>query len=154
MLLPPVLNCTKCKKDKPPSHFDRASRERRGYSYWCKACKNEWLRRRPEKRKAQKAEQEKRWREANRERQAFNNQRANARKRGVSWEFSYEQWVEWWGEDIGKRGCRRDCLVMARYNDTGPYAEWNVRKTTVADNNAEMKARQKKGASIATTRAG
>ena len=57
-----------------------------------------------------------------------------AKKRGIEWQFTYDEWVDWWGDDIHKRGPYRGQLVMARYNDTGPYHPDNVFKTTCSQN--------------------
>ncbi|CAB4158475.1 hypothetical protein UFOVP700_13 [uncultured Caudovirales phage] len=68
-------------------------------------------------------------------RRAYFAQRRLARQRNILWLFdSFEQWLDWWGEDIVRRGRRRGQLVMARYNDTGPYHPENVRKITCGDN--------------------
>jgi len=55
-------------------------------------------------------------------------QKSNAQQRGIDWHFTYDSWVEWWGDDIALRGKGKDKLVMARNNDTGPYHPDNVRK--------------------------
>ncbi len=57
-----------------------------------------------------------------------------ARIRGIEWLFTFERWVAWWGDDIVRRGKNHEDLVMARYRDTGPYIEWNVRKATYQEN--------------------
>jgi hypothetical protein len=58
----------------------------------------------------------------------FNNQRQNAIKRGISFEFTYDTWVDWWGADIVNRGKGKGKLCMARKGDTGPYHPDNVFK--------------------------
>lgn len=75
-------------------------------------------------------------------RQAYRNQKKLAIKRGITWEFTFDEWLAWWGDDIAKRGTHLGSLCMARYNDTGPYAEWNVRKCTVECNHRERMARR------------
>lgn len=74
--------------------------------------------------------------ELKRFRRAYTTQRRDAiKKRGIAWEFeSFEQWLEWWGEDIYRRGPYRGQLVMARYGDQGPYHPDNVRKITSDEN--------------------
>lgn len=68
-------------------------------------------------------------------RRAYFAQRRLAKSRSIEWLFeSFEQWLDWWGPDIVHRGRRRGQLVMARYNDTGPYHPDNVRKITSGDN--------------------
>lgn len=69
----------------------------------------------------------------------FRQQRYNARKRGIKFEFSYVSWVAWWEEQLGpdwlaKRGCRRGQYVMSRYKDQGAYVIDNV-KCILAENN-------------------
>lgn len=57
-----------------------------------------------------------------------------AKQRGIEWHFTYESWIEWWGDDIVKRGPYKGQLVMARNNDIGPYHPDNVYKSTSSDN--------------------
>lgn len=60
----------------------------------------------------------------------FGLQRQAAKDRGIEWQFTFEEWAAWWGADYAKRGRGKDGLVMARYNDTGPYHPANVYKAT------------------------
>jgi hypothetical protein len=64
-------------------------------------------------------------------------QRTSAINRGIDWQFTYDTWIEWWGKDIANRGRLKGQLVMARYNDIGPYHPDNVRKATCSENNSE-----------------
>ena len=64
----------------------------------------------------------------------YSSQRRTAAKRGIAWQFTYETWLEWWGDDIVNRGRRTGQLVMARFNDTGPYHPDNVKKVTCNEN--------------------
>lgn len=68
----------------------------------------------------------------------FMQQRANAKTRGIEWQFTYDEWIEWWGEDITKRGKGGDCLAMLRENDEGPYCADNCRKGTQRENALEL----------------
>jgi hypothetical protein len=78
------------------------------------------------------------------ERAAYLAQKRAASKRGIPWEFTFESWVEFWGEDFARRGCSGpDSLCMARLGDTGPYAPWNVEKATLAQNTMEAQAYQR-----------
>lgn len=61
-------------------------------------------------------------------------QRAGANKRGVGWELTFEQWLEWWGADLDKRGRGTSNLQMQRLADTGPYKLGNIRKGTPLQN--------------------
>ena len=81
-----------------------------------------------------KNEQTKEWISANRHRQAFNNQKANAKKRGIPFHFPYECWLQWWGDDISKRGRHSGELVMSRFGDAGAYVMANVYKATCNHN--------------------
>ena len=74
------------------------------------------------------------WRNKNPMRSAWLDQRCNAKARGISFEFTFGEWVCWWAEDIDKRGCGANDLVMARHGDTGPYHPDNVYKSTASDN--------------------
>jgi len=65
---------------------------------------------------------------------AYDRQKANARRRGIEWEFNFQSWLDWWGEDLERRGVGPNSLQMQRFADEGPYAAWNVRKGTPKDN--------------------
>jgi hypothetical protein len=54
-----------------------------------------------------------------------------SRKRGIDFLFSFEDWANWWEEQLGHdwlslRGCKPDQYVMARKGDKGPYSRDNV----------------------------
>jgi len=69
-------------------------------------------------------------------RPAFITQRSNAKKRGIAWELTFEQWLKIW-QDSGHlhlRGTRSGHYCMARNNDTGPYAVDNVKIISAAQN--------------------
>ena len=152
-----LLRCCSCKRHLPTACFHKktSTRERRQYSYNCKSCKNEYARRRPAHLKKRKAEQSKAWRLKNKHRQAFNNQKANAKKRGIPFRFDYDQWLAWWGSDIERRGCHSGQLVMARHGDVGAYTPANVYKEECGANSRLAAQRQgQKGASISCRGAG
>ncbi len=69
-----------------------------------------------------------------RARQKFHAQRGQAKRRGIEWQLTFEQWFQWWGEDLDKRGPRAWQLSMQRVGDAGPYALGNIRKGTPKDN--------------------
>ena len=144
-----MLDCTICKRTLPESEFDRATREVRGYAWWCKSCKREqarkYLRDNPDA-QARKRENLRRWRHKNKLRSAYLDQKNNAESRGIDFLFSLDEWVEWWGDDIDRRGviCSstgrkmfRNRLVMARHGDVGPYSPSNTKKITCSENSAE-----------------
>ncbi len=64
----------------------------------------------------------------------YHEQKGNARRRGIPFEFTYESWLAWWGDDIASRGKGFDKLVMARTGDTGSYHPDNVVKMLNQDN--------------------
>lgn len=52
--------------------------------------------------------------------------RGNAITRGIEFLLTFEQWWALWEKFWNKRGANAKGYVMARYNDTGPYALGNV----------------------------
>lgn len=64
-------------------------------------------------------------------------QKAGAKCRDIEWHFTYESWLNWWGDDVVNRGNKSGQLVMARNNDTGPYHPDNVHKSTCNENHSE-----------------
>jgi predicted DNA-binding transcriptional regulator AlpA len=65
-------------------------------------------------------------------REAYQTQKKSALKRGISWQFSYEEWVHWWQSQLGPnwmelRGRLWCQYVMARPGDIGPYSPDNVK---------------------------
>ncbi len=65
-------------------------------------------------------------------------QKQNARRRGIGFEITYEQWLEVWGDKIEQRGVGKGKYCMARNNDQGPYAIDNVKIIPFEDNNKEQ----------------
>lgn len=62
-------------------------------------------------------------------RKAFSQHKYNAKRRGIEFLFTREEWWAWWQEDgrWSKRGnSSMDHLVMARFGDMGPYHPDNV----------------------------
>lgn len=73
---------------------------------------------------------------------AFNAQRAQARQRGIEFQFDYWAWTNWWEEQLGpdwfkKRGNIKGKFVMARYGDEGPYKPANVKCITFETNSLD-----------------
>jgi hypothetical protein len=58
----------------------------------------------------------------------YNSQKSKAKIRGIKWEFTFETWCEWWGDDYFNRGTGTSNLVMQRKEDKGPYSPENVIK--------------------------
>ena len=70
------------------------------------------------------------------ERSKFQQQKYMAKRRGIEFLFTFEEWIKMW-EDSGKwnergRGAKKYC--MARHNDIGPYAVGNVSIQTNQEN--------------------
>lgn len=65
-------------------------------------------------------------------RKLYGKQRRNAKRRGIAWDFTFEDWVRWWETELGpewisKRGKGKGKYCMSRLKDKGPYITWNVR---------------------------
>ena len=136
-----MLECKKCDRWLPETEFHRSKNEPRGYGYPCKSCKSEAERFRRESDPgmvARKRENLRRWRLKNKQRSAYIDQKNNAQKRGIDFLFSFDEWVEWWGDDFDKRGSRWDWLVMARHGDSGPYSPDNCYKATGSQNGSDQ----------------
>lgn len=59
---------------------------------------------------------------------------SHAAQRGIEWKLTFEQWLEWWGGDLDRRGPHRDELGMQRYHDKGAYELGNIYKGRPAEN--------------------
>lgn len=64
----------------------------------------------------------------------YSRQKANAKRRGIDWQFTFETWVEFWGDDLQQRGKFHHNLCMQRFGDTGPYSPTNVKKDFAREN--------------------
>lgn len=73
--------------------------------------------------------------------QKYGNAMRSAQQRGIDWQFTFESWMSWWGDDFGLRGPKADDLCMARNGDIGPYHSNNVSKKTNSENVREMRFR-------------
>ena len=67
-------------------------------------------------------------------------------QRGIKFDFTFDEWVAWWEENLGpdwfqRRGRGTGKYVMARYGDSGPYAGWNVKCITHSQNSKEQPKR-------------
>jgi hypothetical protein len=72
--------------------------------------------------------------------QKYYTQKCGAKCRGIEWHFTFDSWIEWWGEDFANRGNKSGQLVMARRGDVGPYHPDNVYKITCNENHSEAHA--------------
>ena len=85
---------------------------------------------------------------------AFTGQSRSAQNRGIAFEFTIKEWWEWWQTDNrwANRGRGRDKLVMARYNDEGPYKPSNTYCATGSQNIIDAGRRSKHRAAMAKWR--
>jgi hypothetical protein len=76
------------------------------------------------------------WETNNPDKRAFYKQRWHAKRRGIPFLLTLEEWVMLW-KDSGKwelRGRSKGQYVMARVGDQGPYAVGNVYICTTSEN--------------------
>ena len=66
----------------------------------------------------------------------FYSQRNGAKTRSIEWKFTFQEWIDWWGKDIDRRGKGHDKLQMQRYGDKGAYEPGNVKKGYPQENRA------------------
>lgn len=66
-------------------------------------------------------------------------QKNGAKRRGIEWQFTFEQWLECWLESghAHQRGRGKGCYVMGRHGDVGPYSPSNVSIILVEQNSAD-----------------
>lgn len=90
------------------------------------------------------------WTQARRSREGltrhkFRCQKCHAERRGISFHFSFEEWVQWWEANLGLnweklRGNKLGQYVMGRKGDVGPYHPNNVMCITNTDNSKMARA--------------
>lgn len=95
-----------------------------------------------EKNPAYYAEKAKRWVANNRKRKAWLDQRATSKRRGVEFKLTYEEYVEFWGDDYHKKGRKMDQMCMGRYGDKGAYEVGNIYKCTNRENKGAPRERE------------
>jgi hypothetical protein len=61
-------------------------------------------------------------------RKKFSAHKCDAKRRGIAFLLSFEQWLNIWktSRRLNRRGCGRGCYVMARREDRGGYEIGNV----------------------------
>lgn len=102
--------------------------------YACYAENLERAKYRYEKNPAYYREKALRWVAANRKRKAWLDQRATSKRRGVEFNLTFEEYVEFWGDDYHRKGRKMADLCMGRYSDRGAYEVGNIYKATNAEN--------------------
>jgi len=77
---------------------------------------------------------------------AFQEQRSGAKKRGIEWQLTWEEWLNWWEStgQINNRGKYKGQYVMCRHGDTGPYSLSNI-YCDLTDNNSRLPGMRQKG---------
>lgn len=71
-------------------------------------------------------------------RQKYSSHKSNAKRRGLEFDFTFEEWWEIWEPHIHNRGTEPGQLQMCRTRDEGGYTPGNVRIDTVESNRAEL----------------
>lgn len=77
--------------------------------------------------------------EINKAKQQFHNHKARAKRKGIPFLLTFEEWCKIW-LDSGQyynKGTKRGQYVMSRFNDIGPYSINNVKIQTVGENTKE-----------------
>ena len=77
------------------------------------------------------------------DRRAYRAQKSSAKRRGIEFEFSFDEWMEWWGDDYHLRGNKYGQLAMCRFMDKGPYAPDNCYKGTNSANASYARERER-----------
>lgn len=70
----------------------------------------------------------------------YRQQRAQAKRRGIPFELTFEQWWSLWEPHFDRRGAVKGAMQMCRTRDQGGYTQGNVRIDTVEANHAEYAA--------------
>lgn len=69
----------------------------------------------------------------------YKRQRYHSKIRGIEFKLTYDEWVNWWGEDIHNRGRGMGKLQMCRNKDQGSYELGNIFKSTHEQNMKDKK---------------
>ncbi len=86
----------------------------------------------------------------------YGDHKSNARKKGVQFKLSFEQWLRIWVESghLEERGRHRGQYVMGRFGDKGAYEIGNVKILPHIENIKERKFSEETIARIAASRIG
>lgn len=69
----------------------------------------------------------------------YRQQKSEAKRRGIPFLLTFDEWWEVWEPYWAHRGRRSDQLVMARHGDVGPYAVGNIKIITARENRLERR---------------
>ena|SRR6478735_9847829 len=85
----------------------------------------------------------------------FQAQRGCAKKRGIGWELTFEEWLDIWLKSgkYDQRGKKPHEYCMARLSDAGPYMIGNVKIVTNDENRREFKPTRAQNIGRVSTRA-
>jgi hypothetical protein len=77
-------------------------------------------------------------------RHKYLNHKACAKRRGIAFELTFEEWLDIWNRSgrFSQRGRRASEYQMARHGDVGPYAIGNVKIVTASQNIVEIKGKK------------
>lgn len=80
------------------------------------------------------------WIKRNPDKVRYNSQKQKAKKRGIIWNLSFEEWSKLWQESghYHEMGRTADEYQMCRYGDTGAYEIDNVYIDTCRNNRASQ----------------
>lgn len=75
----------------------------------------------------------------NKSKQQYHNHKARAKRKGIPFELTFEQWYKIWLDSghYHEKGTKHGQYVMSRYHDQGGYTIDNVYIQTVGDNTKE-----------------
>ena len=75
----------------------------------------------------------------NKSKQQYHNHKARAKRKGIPFELTFEQWYKIWLDSghYHEKGTKHGQYVMSRYQDKGGYTIDNVYIQTVGDNTRE-----------------
>ena len=73
----------------------------------------------------------------------YQSHRSNAKRRGIEFDLTYDEWLEIWGQKLEDRGRLSGQYGMLRTRDEGGYTVGNVRIGTPKENQQEAAVAKK-----------
>ena len=69
----------------------------------------------------------------------------SAKHRKIDWDLSYDEWIEWWGDDIERMGRDHpEAIQMTRIDQSKGYTLDNIEKLTKHHHSKRFSVRYKK----------